>query len=117
MAATEITPVAMTPIGVNLTDATFSVLSTGVGNGVKYKWTTIALIVLKNTTGGAATFTIKSNAIPTLTNAGLTTPNIVIVIAAGKSYLVPPNILSQDSSLYVTIECDVAGSAIVYYFN
>lgn len=112
MAAVTILPVTMTPSGYNLTDsAAFSTLVAGGGNGINCL-VSAGTIVLKNDSGGAAVFTIKTAPQAQLTALGLTTPNLTIAVANGKTYVLP--LASQMLILsYITIECDVAGKVLI----
>lgn len=113
MAAVEITPVDMTAAGYNLTDsAGFATLVSGTGNGVYTTYRKPMLLVLKNDTGGASTFTIYSGPVVQLTNAGLTVPNTSISVATGKTYLVPVFDVFRSSTGTILIECSVAGKVL-----
>src|SRR5262245_18755231 len=117
MSATEITKVSIphTSAGYNLTDsASFSTLSTGAGNGVKFTWEEDLVVVLKNDTIGAAVFTvvIPTQARLSAYSASVTSPTLSV--AAGKTYLARlDSIFKNVSTNYVTIECDVAGKVLV----
>jgi hypothetical protein len=116
MAAVDITNdiVEIAATGTNLTDsADFTTLVVGAGNGIKFEYTDRLTIILKNTTGGAATFTILVPQIDILTEAGVTVPDSDIVVANGKTYLVQEAYAFKDSDGYVTIECDVAGEILL----
>lgn len=112
MAAVTITPTTITN-GYNLTDsADFSTLVAGAGNGVTFSYTKPGLIVLKNDTGGAAVFTIKSRTVTELSEAGLTTPDSTVNVANNKTYVLPVEAIYNGAGNKITIECDVAGKVL-----
>ena len=112
MPAVVITPVTMTPSGYNLTDsAAFSTLVLGSGNGVKALIST-GTLVLKNDSGSSATFTILVAPTAQLTALGLTTPNLEVVVANNKQYVLPISAAMLIGG-YVTIECSVAGKVLI----
>ena len=117
MAAATITKVAIphTSAGYNLTDsADFTTLVAGSGNGVQFTHESDLIIVLKNDTGGSATFTLKIPASSSLTTYGGSITSPTIVVANGKTYLLRLDTLFRDGSTgYVTIECNVGGKALV----
>lgn len=116
MAAVDITEdiQAIEATGYNLTDsADFTTLVTGAGNGIKFEYNDRLAIILKNDTGGAATFTILVPQIAILTEAGVTVPDADIAVATGKTYLVQQAYAFKDEDGYITIECDVAGKILL----
>lgn len=117
MAATTITAVSLphTLAGYNLTDsAGFATLTTGAGNGVKFSFAANLIVVLKNDTGGAATFTVKVLTPTSYSTYTVTVTDPTIAVANGKTYLLrldeSPFRLSTG---YITIECNVAGKVLV----
>ncbi len=114
MAAVVITTNAVSLLGTNLTDATFSTLVSGSGNGIKFLADSRSFIVLKNDSGGSLTFTLKLRSFAALALYSITPTDPTIVIAAGKSYLLKISDELQDSSGYVTIECSGAGKAALF---
>lgn len=116
MARTAITPTTVpgaSSNGFNLTDATFSTLSTGSGNGVEFDYAAEDLVVLKNDTGGAAVFTLVARSITGLTDAGGSVTNPTVTVANGKTHVLKPATIFQQSSGKFFIDCDVAGKALV----
>jgi len=116
MAAATITKVAIpnSSAGYNLTDsAGFTTLVAGSGNGVKFTYEQQLVVVLKNDSGGAAVFTFKTILAGGYSSYGVTATNPTLTLATGKTYLWRPNTIFRDSSSFVTIECDVAGKALV----
>lgn len=112
-ALTKTVEVALTSNGLNLTDATYVTMSTGAANGVTFDHDGADLVVLKNDTGGDATFTIKVPAPASLTAIGATVADIDIVVVTAKTHVMRlPSILKQtDGKIY--IDCDVAGKILV----
>jgi hypothetical protein len=116
MATTAITKITLphTNAGYNLTDsASFTTMATGSGNGVTFSYSASDIVVMKNTTGGTATYTLKIPTIGALSAFGATVTNPTNTVAAGKTELMRLDPVFQDSSGLVTIECDVAGSILV----
>jgi len=116
MAVTPITAVAIphTNAGYNLTDsAAFTTLGAGSGNGVEFAYADAAIVVLKNDTGGAATFTLKASLGSGFTAYGAALTNPTIAVATGKTYLLRLDGVFRDSAGKVTIECSVAGKVLV----
>lgn len=100
--------------GVNLTDATFQALTTGSGNGAEFTYSPTDIIILKNTTGGAAVFTFVVRVADEYTTFSVTVTNPTKSIATLKTYVFrPADIFKNATSLKMTIECDVAGSLLV----
>lgn len=113
MAAVTITKQNVAANGLNLTDATFSTLVAGAGNGVKFDYHPHNILVLKNDTGGAAVFTLKVTQPAEYSGPGITLPDETVSVADGKTYLYPSLPIFKNSSAQVTVECDVAGKVIV----
>lgn len=112
MARTPITRTALPAAGLNLTDATFTTLATGAGNGIEVPFRPGDVLVLKNDSGGAATYTVKVRQPQDFTALGITVPDDSFAVADGKSFIVPlANVFKQtDGDIYV--DCDVAGKLI-----
>lgn len=103
-----------TNAGYNLTDsADFSTLVTGSGNGVSFAWSGGDVVVLKNDSGSSATYTIKFGPFASITGVGGAVTNPTIVIANNKTYMVRLDSQFADANGNVTIECSVAGKALV----
>lgn len=114
MARAAITAVAMTKTGYNLTDsADFSVMGTGADNGVEFPLDTTDIIVLKNTTGGAAVYTFKIPAEAKYTDYGGAVADDTITVAAGKTWVRPLSTIFKQTTGKVHVDCDVAGSILV----
>lgn len=115
MARTAITATAVPATGLNITDASFATTGTGVGNGVSFPYDGNGRVILKNDTGGAATFTVK---IPTATNysdIGLTVPDMSVAVANGKSleFKMASLQLARQSDGAIYIDCNVGGKVLV----
>jgi len=103
--------------GYNLTDsADFSVLATGSNNGVEFDYAVEDVVILKNTTGGAAVYTLVAKAITGLTNAGGSVTDPTVTVAAGKTHVIKPAAIFNQANGKFYIDCDVAGSALVLNF-
>jgi hypothetical protein len=112
MAAVAITPIAQSTSGYNLTDSTdFETLVAGAGNGVSAPYNDTRLLLLKNTTGGPATFTILLKTISILSDLSITPDDFELVAADGKTYMLKPSDAMNDAGT-LTIECDVAGEVL-----
>lgn len=116
MARTAITPVAIPDAGYNLTDsAGFTALSTGAGNGVEIPLDYVrqrVRLVLKNTTGGAAVYTIKVPAPAEYSAKAATIQDVTVTVAAGKTWLYELTGIFKQSDDAVYVDCDVAGSVL-----
>lgn len=117
MATTPISKVALphSNAGYNLTDSTdFTTMATGAGNGVTFTYGSGDIIVMKNTTGGAAAYTLKIPAIAAITTFGGTITSPTNTVADGKTEILRLDSIFQDGSTgLATIECDVAGKILV----
>lgn len=116
MARATITPTAVPFVvaaGLNLTDATFDTLSTGSGNGVQFPYDPTDLVVLKNTTGGNAVFTLVLAAQAAITAVGGTVGNPTVTVATGKTRVMRLPGLFRQSDGNVYIDCDVAAQILV----
>ncbi len=114
MARSALAPVSIPATGYNLTDsAAFAALTPGANNGKIIDYDASARIVLKNTTGGAAVYTIKMTTPSPYTTLGLSISDMAITVAAGKTWELKPHaaMLQADGKIY--IDCDVAGSILV----
>jgi hypothetical protein len=117
MARTTITPTTIPAIssnGYNLTDSSdFEVLSTGSGNGVDFAYDSKDVVILKNTTGGAATFTIVLPSFTQITGVGGSVTDPTVTVAAGKTHILQVPSVCKQSDGKIYIDCDVAGSVLV----
>lgn len=114
MARTQITPVSLDDTGYNLTDSSdFDALSTGAGNGAEVAYDSATWIVLKNTTGGPADFTVKIPTPAQYTAIGITLSDMTVTVADGKTWILKPHAAMKQSDGDIYIDCDVAGSILV----
>jgi len=114
MARTTITAVSPTDTGYNLTDsASFATLSTGDGNGVSFTYDAGNVIVLRNSTGGAAAFTVKVPTPAQFSGLGITISDLTVNVAAGKDYLLKQQAAFKQSTGNVYVDCNVAGKVLV----
>lgn len=113
MARTTITATDLPKTGLNLTDASFTTMATGSNNGVKFEFNNRNFVILKNDTGGAATFTLIVTAPASLSAVGVTPSNQTIVVADGKTYLLVPGQALLDADRNINIDCDVAGKILL----
>jgi len=117
MAATAISRVSLphTIAGYALTDSSdFSVLSTGAGNGVEFDYSADTVIVLKNTTGGAAVYTAVVVSTTAQSAYSVTISNPTKSVAAGKTVIWRlDNTQFKNADSKMKVECDVAGSILV----
>jgi hypothetical protein len=112
-ALTKTVEVALTSNGLNLTDATYVTMSTGAGNGVTFDHDGADLVVLRNDTGGNATYTIKVPAPASLTAVGATVGDITITVVTAKIHAMRLPTLFKQSDGKVYIDCDVAAKILV----
>jgi hypothetical protein len=116
MARAQLTPVALGDTGYNLTDsAGFAVMSTGAGNGKEIVYDPATLVILKNTTGGAAVYTVKIPAPAAYTNVGSTVSDTTITVATNKTWLLAMKAVYRQADGDIYIDCDVAGSILAVY--
>lgn len=116
MARTGITATSIPAIGsngLNLTDATFTTMSTGDGNGVSFAYDAKDLIVLKNTTGGAATYTFVLVTPSSISSVGGSVTSPTVSVAAGKTHVLRPSDIFEQTDGDMYIDCDVAGDILV----
>jgi len=88
-------------------------MSTGAGNGVEFRLDPTDIIILKNTTGGTAVYTIKVPSPSGYSDKGVTVPDVTVSVAAGKTYLYKPSNIFKQSDGDMIVECDVAGDILV----
>jgi hypothetical protein len=114
MATTPITAVTLTATGYNLTDSgDFTTMSTGAGNGVEFSFNANDFLVLKNTTGGSAVYTITVPNPATYSNKGVTVPDATVTVVTGKTWMYKLSAIFKQSDGDVIIECDVAADILV----
>lgn len=112
-ALTKIAPTDWTSNGTNLTDLSYTTMSTGSGNGKTFAHDNTDMIVLLNDTGGNATYTIIAEPVPSVTDLGgsITDPTVVVVTAKTHVFRPIAGIRQSDGDVY--IDCDVAGKIAV----
>lgn len=103
--------------GLNLGTMTFTTLATGAGNGRYWSHADTDLILLKNDTGGPATFTLVFTQGSEYTRFGFSLSSPTLVIADGKVYALRLGDLFRDATGLINIDCDVAGKAAVLETN
>lgn len=114
MARTAFTPVGVPTTGYNLTDsADFAVLATGANNGKIIPFDSASRIILKNTTGGAAVYTIKIPTPSQYSAIGITLSDMTVTVAAGKTWDLKPHAAMKQTDGNIYIDCDVAASILV----
>jgi len=99
--------------GTNLASVSFTTLSTGSGNGRYWTHSQGDVVLLKNDTGGPATFTVVFTAPAQYTQFGMTIASPTIVVADGKTVAVRLGELLQDTSGQILLDCDVAGKVAI----
>ena len=104
---------AITANGTNLTDATFTTLSTGSGNGVYFDYDSNDLVVLKNDTGGAAVFTLVLVSPTSITDIGGSLTNPTVSVANGKTHVLRLTDALKQTDGDAYIDCYVAGKILV----
>lgn len=113
MARAQLTPVALATTGYNLTDsADFATMATGANNGKEIAYDAATWIVLKNTTGGAAVYTVKIPTPTQYTAIGITLSDLTVTVAAAKSWILKPHAAMRQADGDIYIDCDVAGSIL-----
>jgi hypothetical protein len=112
MPRTTISRTALPATGLNLTDATFSTLTLGAGNGIEVPFREGDVLVLKNGTGGAAVFTVKVRQPQDFTRLGITVPDESFSVAASKTFIVPIAQVFKQTDGDIYVDCDVAGAVI-----
>ena len=114
MARTAITAVPITDTGYNLTDsADFQTLGIGADNGVEFTYQPNYLAILKNSTAGAASYTVKVPTPSQYSDKGLALSDVSVAVAAGKTVLYPLSGIFKQADGKIYIDCDVAGEALV----
>ena len=114
MARTALAAVAIPATGYNQTDsADFAAMTPGANNGRIIDYDEAGRIVLKNTTGGAAVYTIKMVTPAPYAALGLSISDMTITVAAAKTWEVKPHAAMQQADGDIYIDCDVAGSILV----
>lgn len=104
---------AVSSDGLNLTDATFTTLSTGSGNGVEFTYDAKDLIFLKNDTAGSAEYTMVLITPSSISSVGGSVTSPAVTVAAGKTHIVRPSDIFKQTDGNMYIDCDVAGKIMV----
>lgn len=112
-AALSATTFPTTTAGVNLTDASFTTLVAGAGNGVVFTYDANDVIFLKNDTGGPAVFSFTTKTPTSMSAYGITVPTADITVADSKTYIFRVAEIFSSTAGQVTITCDVAGKVLV----
>lgn len=115
MARSTITPTTLTKTGWNLTDATYTTMSTGANNGVQFNLDVKDIAVLRNDTGGAAVYTFKVPGETKYSDKGATVPDVTVTVAAGKIWLFELSSIFLQSTGQAYIDCDVAGKILILH--
>lgn len=112
-ALTKTTPTAWSSNGTNITDASYTTMSTGDGNGVTFSHDITDVIILLNDSGGTATYTVIAEPVASVTAIGGTITDPDITVANNKTHVLKPiaGMSQTDGDIY--IDCDVAGKIIV----
>ncbi len=117
MARTEITAVALPAIGSEgyeiTTSTDFVTMSTGSGNGVKFDFSHKTILVMKNDTGSAATFTLVMPSLSEYEDLGGTVNDSTIAVANGKTYLSHLSDIFKQTDGKAYVDCNVAGKIFV----
>ena len=100
--------------GFNLTDATFTTMATGTGNGVSFAYDARDVVVLKNTTGGNAIYTFVVGKEPSNYAAySIAVTDPTVTVATLKTHLIKLNSIFEQTGSLVFIDCDVAADILV----
>lgn len=113
MARTPIARTAIAVTGTNLTDATYTTMATGAGNGVEVPYHAGDVVVLSNATGGPAVYTIKIAQPAAYSALSLTVPDLAVTVATGKSWVIQLESIFRQSDSDLYVDCDVAGKILV----
>lgn len=113
MAREALARTAVPVAGLNLTDATYETLTLGANNGVEIPYRAGDLLVLKNATGGAAVYTIKTAQPTAYSTHSITVPDKTITVATGKTWVVKLDTIWKQSDNDIYVDCDVAGDILM----
>lgn len=113
MARVTIARTALPATGLNITDATFATLATGANNGVEVPYREGDALFLKNTTAGAAVFTVKIAQSAQYSELGIAIPDETFSVPAAKTLIVPLAAVFKQPDGDVYIDCDIAGSVLM----
>lgn len=114
MARTALAAVSIPATGYNLTDSSdFAAMTAGANNGKQIPYDGASRIILKNTTGGPAVYTVKVPTPAQYSAIGITFSDMVVTVAAGKTWELKPHAAMRQADGNIYIDCDVAGSILV----
>jgi len=113
MTRVAISRTALGAAGLNLTDATYTTLSTGAGNGVEVPYREGDVLILRNDTAGAAVYTVKVVQPSAYSGQGLTIPDETFSVAAAKSWAIALETIYKQTDGDVYVDCDVAGKVLM----
>lgn len=117
MARTAISVVSLPSVSAGGYDLTgsgdFTTLGTGDGNGVEFTYDAKDLVILKNSTGGDATFTIVLSTPTSISDVGGTVTSPTLVVSNGDTQLLRLTDIFKQSDGKAYIDCDVAADAMV----
>lgn len=108
MARSDISAQAVADTGLNITDMTMTTMSTGSGNGVMVAYDPAVKLLLRNSTGGAAAYTIKVPTPASYSAQSITIPDKTVTLATGKDMIYKLEAIFKQSDGKVYIDCDVA---------
>ncbi len=112
MATQSLSLTNITKTGLDLTDASnYQTMTTGSGNGSVFDYNKASLIFLRNTTGGSAVYTIKTDQGADYSDRSITIPDLTVTVPTTETWVVPVSAIYGRSS--ITVECDVAGLIMV----
>lgn len=114
MSAVTILAQSLPFTGIVLEDTgAFTTLVAGGANGVQFEFDADYFLILRNTTGGDATFTLQLKTITDLSDYAITPTDPTVVVATGKTVLVKLSAALENTSQMVVVTCDVAAEALV----
>lgn len=117
MARAAITRTPFPLTGFNITDATFTTMATGANNGVNAPLLAGDILLLRNDTAGAATYTIKTPQPSGYSAQGITASDVTVVVAAAKIWVYEPVNLQRQADTFIYVDCDVAGKILLLAMN
>jgi hypothetical protein len=117
MARSAITRTAFPLAGFNITDATYTTMATGANNGVTAPSQQGDVLILRNDTGGAAAYTIKTPQATGYAAQGITVSDVVVTVAAAKIWVYEPTTLQRQADNQIYVDCDVAGKILLLAMN
>lgn len=112
MARTAIARTTLPAAGFNISDATYTTLATGAGNGVTIPTVQGDVLLLNNTTGGSAVYTVKTPQPSGYSSLGITASDVTVTVAAGKIWAYKPDKLQKQADNQIYVDCDVAAKIL-----